>query len=184
MSRSCTLLIAALVATHLLEPTTAQSATVIRAAHWVDVMSGQLRSPANILIEGSVIKSVDALEAPTGVDVIDLGDVTLLPGLIDTHTHLTLDFDGDWAQRPVTELPADAALRGARNAKRTLEAGFTTVRDVGARGFADVSLARAIDAGLIVGPRMIPSGHAISIDYASGLKSAQPLHQQAARNAG
>jgi imidazolonepropionase-like amidohydrolase len=63
----------------------------------------------------------------------------------------------------VTETAEDAALRGARNAVRTLRAGFTTVRDAGATGFAEVSLMRAIDAGLIEGPRIIPSGHAIGI---------------------
>ncbi|HWA40512.1 MAG TPA: amidohydrolase family protein, partial [Gemmatimonadales bacterium] len=86
-----------------------------------------------------------------------------LPGLIDTHTHLTGDFEGDWVNRPVNETAADAALRGAHNALTTLRAGFTTVRDVGAPGFADVSLAHAIDLGLVPGPRMIPSGHAIGI---------------------
>ena len=163
MSLLCRFLMVTAIAILTIGPTAAQAATVVRAARWLDVTSGQLRSPANILIEGSVIKSVDTQDVPSGADVIDLGDVTLLPGLIDVHTHLTLDFEGDWVQRPVTELPADAALRGARNARRTLEAGFTTVRDVGAPGFADVSLARAIDAGLIAGPRVIPSGHAISI---------------------
>jgi imidazolonepropionase-like amidohydrolase len=157
------LLIATLFAALVLGSTVAHSATVIRAARWLDVTSGQLRSPANVLIENGVIKSIAAQDVPTGVDVIDLGDVTLLPGLIDAHTHLTLDFDGDWVHRPVTELPAHAALRGARNARRTLDAGFTTVRDVGAPGFADVSLARAIDGGLVAGPHVIPSGHRIGI---------------------
>jgi imidazolonepropionase-like amidohydrolase len=76
---------------------------------------------------------------------------------------LTFDISGDWVNRSVRELPADAALRGARNARVTLLAGFTTVRDVGATGFADVSLMKAIDAGFVPGPRMIPSAHAISI---------------------
>ena len=101
--------------------------------------------------------------APAGAETIDLGDVTILPGLIDAHTHLTYDIEGDWVTRPVRELPADAALRGARNARRTIEAGFTTVRDVGAPGFADVSLMKAIDAGMIPGPRIMAAGHALSI---------------------
>ena len=69
---------------------------------------------------------------PADARTIDLGDLTLLPGLIDAHTHLTFDISGDWVTRSVTELPADAALRGALNARKTLLAGFTTVRDVGA----------------------------------------------------
>ena len=89
--------------------------------------------------------------------------MTLLPGLIDAHTHLTFEISGDWVTRSVRELPADAALRGVRNARLTLLAGFTTVRDVGAPGFADVSLMKAIDAGVVMGPRMIPSAHAIGI---------------------
>ena len=74
-----------------------------------------------------------------------------------------MDISGDWVTRSVRELPADAALRGARNARLTLLAGFTTVRDVGAGGFADISLMKAIDAGMVIGPRMIPSAHAIGI---------------------
>ena len=89
--------------------------------------------------------------------------MTILPGLIDAHTHLTYDIEGDWVTRPVRELPADAALRGARNARRTIEAGFTTVRDVGAPGFADVSLMKAIDAGMVPGPRIMSAGYALGI---------------------
>jgi imidazolonepropionase-like amidohydrolase len=100
---------------------------------------------------------------PAGARKVDLGDMTLVPGLIDAHTHLTFDISGDWVSRSVRELPPDAALRGARNARLTLLAGFTTVRDVGAPGFADVSLMKAIDAGFVMGPRMIPSAHAIGI---------------------
>ncbi len=74
-----------------------------------------------------------------------------------------MDIDGDWISRPVTETAADAALRGARNARLTIEAGFTTVRDLGASGFSDVALKRAIEAGLVPGPRIIPAGHSLSI---------------------
>lgn len=140
----------------------AQSATVVRAARWLDVAAGQMRSPAVVTIQDGRITSVGG-PAPAGAPVIDLGDVTLLPGLIDAHTHLTMDIEGDWVGRAVRELPGDSALRGARNAKRTLEAGFTTVRDVGAGGFADISLMRAIDAGMVPGPRMIPAAHSIGI---------------------
>jgi imidazolonepropionase-like amidohydrolase len=129
----------------------------------LDVISGQLVAPAIVVVANGKIRSVGAADLPAGARTIDLGDLTLLPGLIDAHTHLTLDIEGDWVTRSVRELPADAALRGARNARNTLLAGFTTVRDVGAPGFADVSLMKAIDAGFVLGPRMIPSAHAISI---------------------
>lgn len=155
-------LLAGLVCAALAAPAFAQSTTVIRAARWLDVVNGEVRSPADVIVERGVIRSVGG-EVPAGATVLDLGDVTLLPGLIDVHTHLTMDIEGDWVHRPVRELPADAALRGARNAARTLHAGFTTVRDVGADGFADVSLARAIENGLVPGPHMIPSGHSIGI---------------------
>lgn len=135
---------------------------VLKAARMLDVASGQIRSPALIVIAGDRITGIGG-PIPRGARVIDLGDVTLLPGLIDAHTHLTDDIEGDWVDRPVNETAADAALRGARNAKLTLEAGFTTVRDVGSRGFADVSLMHAIDNGFVPGPRMIPAGHAIGI---------------------
>ena len=141
----------------------AQQPVVLRAAAMVDVAKGELVRPAILVVEGGRIRSVGSAQVPAGARTVDLGDLTLLPGLIDAHTHLTFDISGDWVTRSVRELPADAALRGARNARVTLLAGFTTVRDVGAPGFADVSLMKAIDAGFVMGPRMIPSAHAIGI---------------------
>jgi imidazolonepropionase-like amidohydrolase len=135
---------------------------VIRAARMLDVAKGQIVSPAVLTIEVDHIRSVGQT-SDTGARVIDLGDVTLLPGLMDVHVHLTYDLSGDWVMRPVRETAVDEALRGAANANKTLMAGFTTVRNVGAGGFADVSLMKAIDAGLIQGPRIIPAGHAIGI---------------------
>ena len=135
---------------------------VIRAARMLDVAKGQIVRPAVVTIEGDHIRSMGQT-SDTGARVIDLGDVTLLPGLMDVHVHLTDDLSGDWVMRPVRETAADEALRGAANANKTLLAGFTTVRNVGAGGFADVSLMKAIDAGLIQGPRIIPAGHAIGI---------------------
>ena len=153
------LLVFALLSTPAAQPA---STTVVRAARWLDVAAGQIRTPAIIVVRDGKIASIGG-EAPAGAQAIELGDVTVVPGLMDAHTHLTYDIDGDWVTRSVRELPADAALRGARNARRTLEAGFTTVRDVGAPGFADVSLMKAIDSGMVPGPRIIPSGHALSI---------------------
>jgi imidazolonepropionase-like amidohydrolase len=135
---------------------------ILRAARWLDVAAGQIRAQAVIVVQDGRITSVGG-EIPAGARTVDLGDVTLLPGLIDAHTHLTGDLEGDWVTRDVRELPADAALRGARNAKRTLEAGFTTVRNVAAGGFADIALMKAIDTGLVPGPRMIASAHALGI---------------------
>jgi len=144
-------------------PIAAQQTTVVRAARMLDVVKGEIVSPAVVVVADGKIQSVGAANVPPSARSIDLGDVTLLPGLIDAHTHLTSDLSGDWVTRSVRELPADAALRGAMNARKTLLAGFTTVRDVGAGGFADISLMKAIDAGFVEEPRMIPSAHAIGI---------------------
>ena len=141
----------------------AQQVTVVRAARMLDVVKGELVSPAVLVVADGKIRSVGTSDLPSHARSIDLGDLTLLPGLIDAHTHLTSDLSGEWVTRSVRELPADAALRGASHARKTLLAGFTTVRDVGAGGLADVSLMKAIDAGFVAGPRMIPSAHAIGI---------------------
>src|SRR3954453_3259911 len=143
--------------------TAQQQPIVVRAARMGDVTRGQLIAPAVLVISGDQIQSVGGSDEPAGARTTDLGDLTLLPGLIDAHTHLTMDVSGDWVTRSVRELPADAALRGAAHARTTLLAGFTTVRDVGASGFSDISLMKAIDAGFVPGPRMIASAHAIGI---------------------
>ncbi len=148
----------------------AQELTVLRASRMLDVEKGEMVRNAVVVVEGDRIKAVGG-KVPEEATVIDLGDVTLLPGLMDMHTHLTLDVDKDYFIRAVKEGPADAALRGARNARRTLSAGFTTVRDVESGGFADVSLMKAIDAGLVEGPRIIPAGHPISITGGHGDKT-------------
>jgi imidazolonepropionase-like amidohydrolase len=136
---------------------------VLRAARMLDVIRGELIRPVVVVIADGKIRSIGPNDLPTGARIIDLGDLTLLPGLIDAHTHLTGDLEGDWVTRAVRELPADAALRGVLYARKTLLAGFTTVRDVGSVGFADASLRKAIDAGFVEGPRMLASAHAIGI---------------------
>jgi imidazolonepropionase-like amidohydrolase len=134
----------------------------VRAARMLDVTRGVIVSNPVIIVQGDRIRSVGG-PVPTGARVIDLGDVTLLPGFMDMHVHLTTDLIGDWVTRNVRETAADEALRGAHNAGLTLRAGFTTVRNVGAGGFSDVALKRAIERGDVEGPRIIPAGHAIGI---------------------
>jgi len=141
----------------------AEDVIIIRAARLLDVETGKLISPAVVVVKGERIEGVSAAAIPPGARAIDLGDVTILPGFIDAHTHLTLDFDKDWLLHQVTEGGPELALRGARNARLTLAAGFTTVRDLGSAYFADTALAKAIDAGWVEGPRMIASGYAIGI---------------------
>jgi imidazolonepropionase-like amidohydrolase len=153
-----------LVATFLsLMPFATGAVTVVEADAYLDVVRGELIRPAVIVIDGEHIVTVNPDDIPDGADIVDLGGHILLPGLIDVHTHLTMDISAGWRERAVRDTAGDRALRGARNAKRTIEAGFTTVRDVGGRQFADIALARAIDEGFVPGPRMIPSAHSLSI---------------------
>ncbi len=138
---------------------------ILKADRLLDVRSGEVHSPGLVVVEGETISAVNPAQLPAVARTIDLGDRTLLPGLMDMHTHLTMDFTGaEWETAPVKETAADWALLGAASAEATLLAGFTTVRDVGSfRNFPDIALMRAIEKGLIKGPRIIPSGHALSI---------------------
>ena len=137
--------------------------TVIRADRMLDVDSGEISGPVSIVVADGKIAAVNPDRTPRGAEVIDLGDVTLLPGLMDMHTHITGDLEGEWVHRGVTETTVDAGLRGVRNAKRTLMAGFTTIRNVGASGFTAVSLHKAIERGFFPGPRIVSAGHSLGI---------------------
>lgn len=131
--------------------------TAVRAARLLDVKSGTLVDNAVVLIEGERISAVGAgLPVPAGANVIDLGGLTLLPGLIDSHTHLLASGTDDYGAMLLTKSQTYRALEGASNARRTLLAGFTAVRDVGneGSGYADVALRDAINRGLVEGPRM------------------------------
>ncbi|MBW3565466.1 MAG: amidohydrolase family protein [Acidobacteria bacterium] len=141
----------------------AQPLTIVRADRYVDVERGRYVSPAVIVVLDGKIESVNPRSVPAGATELDLSGKTLLPGLIDSHTHLTYDIGGDWLTRAVKETAADEAIRGVRNAKVTLDSGFTTVRNVGSGGFADIALMRGIERGLVEGPRIIAAGHSISI---------------------
>jgi len=139
----------------------------LRAARWLDVKTGTLSQDAVVLIEGERILAVGtALPVPADTVVIDLGTATLMPGLIDCHTHLMLALrpGESYAEHLLRKSQAYRALEGAASARRTLQAGFTTVRDVGSEGsdYADVALRDAINDGLIDGPRMLVATLAIA----------------------
>jgi len=139
--------------------------TAVRAARLLDVKNGTLIDNAVVLIEGERISAVGSgLSIPAGAKVIDLGHVTLLPGLIDCHTHLLASDTDDYGKMLLTKSQAYRALEGASNARRTLLAGFTSVRDVESEGagYADVALRDAINRGLIEGPRMKVATRAIA----------------------
>ena len=135
---------------------------VIRAGHVFDVKTGKTLTSQTIVIQGDKIASVGAdAQVPAGATVIELPNATVLPGLIDAHTHITFSPNFGYSRLAIS-VPREA-LTGARNAKVTLEAGFTTIRNVGASGYADVALRDAVNAGDVPGPRMLVSGPALSI---------------------
>jgi imidazolonepropionase-like amidohydrolase len=143
----------------------ASKRTLVRAGHLIDVKSGKVLNGQTIVVAGDKIQSISPtgdVPAQAGDTVIDLGGMTVLPGLIDVHTHLTMNTDFD-PYRELTSTSAKEAINGVVNARTTLMAGFTTVRNVGASGFVDVDLRDAINAGQIVGPHMQVSGPLIGI---------------------
>jgi imidazolonepropionase-like amidohydrolase len=151
------------VATTILAQQTAPKIIAVKAGRVLDVRTGQMISNAFILIEGGRITAVGPnLTVPAGAEVIDLKGMTLLPGMIDCHTHLTFEPSQMGYSSLGISIPR-SALTGAKNARITLEAGFTTVRNVGAAGYADIALRDAINAGDVPGPRIDASGPALGI---------------------
>ncbi|HEX7728470.1 MAG TPA: amidohydrolase family protein [Terracidiphilus sp.] len=144
---------------------TAPQRTLLRAGHVLDVRTGKLADNQTLVISGGLIQSIaptDSVTASPADKVIDLGSMTVLPGLIDVHTHLTGDPDFD-PYKELTTTNAKEAITGVVNARTTLLAGFTTVRNVGAGGYTDVDLRDAINSGQIAGPHMQVSGPPLGI---------------------
>ena len=156
----------------------------LKAARLFDGKSKALITDGVIIVQGD--KIVDAgsnLPVPAGAQVIDLGDATLSPGFMDAHTHLTLDYSGNYNQRRLDELDlnvSEQAIKAVTFARATVEAGFTTVRDLGSRfvssrEFVDIALRNSINKGVIAGPRMLVATKGIGatgghFDPTSGLR--------------
>ena len=158
--------VAFLVATFCLATAIAQTPhhVAVHAGHLLDVKSGKTLVDQILVIEdGKIISSGAAVDARIPADAvqIDLTSATVLPGLIDAHTHLTMDPHFGYETLAIS-VPRETLI-GAKNARLTLLAGFTTVRNVGASGFSDVALRDAINAGDVPGPRMLVSGPALGI---------------------
>ncbi len=149
----------------------------IKAARMFDGAGERVVEPGLVVVSGRKIVSVGGA-VPAGATVIELGDATLLPGFIDAHTHLSGEFNPNYNNAMLSSLqrtPTEQAIRATVNARKTLMAGFTTVRDVGSNDFVDVGLRNAINAGFVPGPRMLVSVHALGstgghCDYSAGFR--------------
>ena len=145
---------------------TSSSSLIIKAKGMLDVRNAKIVSPATLIIKDGIIEAINPATIPKKLTVIDLSNEILLPGLIDMHTHITSDyFTGDnWTTAIAQQTSADWALQGVKFSREVLNAGFTTIRDLGAQpGFPDVALMRAINSGYVEGPDIWPAGHAISM---------------------
>ena len=158
-------------------PPASEQMTAIKAGHLVDVESGRILDKQVVLVRGGKIEAVGSdLKIPAGAKVTDLSNKTVLPGLIDCHTHLA-DGAHDGNGDPMSQLKRTASqvvLESVPNARMTLESGFTTVRDVGVyRALNDVALRDAINKGYIVGPRMFVAGAYVTIAGGAGAMTGQ-----------
>ncbi len=139
--------------------------TVVRAARLYDGRSDTVVTPGMVVVsDGRIVGAGTRIDVPAGATVIDLGDATLLPGLMDAHTHLSFESSLDWKQDQLDALKKpipEQAIDATEYARRTLLAGFTTVRDLGSSDLIDVGLRNAINAGKVPGPRMLVTVNAI-----------------------
>ncbi len=157
---------ALIVLTLVLSSPAAAEKILIKAGTLIDGTGGSPVEGVSILVEEGRIARIDRrIDPPAGARVVDLSSRWVLPGFIDAHVHLTGRHigEGDWQNSAVRDLPQEDAIRGVRNARLTLEAGFTTVRNVGAGDYSDVALRQAIHDGVVPGPRILAAAHSLGI---------------------
>src|SRR5262249_43006587 len=145
--------------------------TYIRAGRLFDATSDTMRENAVIVVAGERVQSVGddkSVKIPAGATAIDLWRATVLPGLMDCHTHLGSRADRYDEIYKFKDTPFQSAFAAVVHARKTLEAGFTTVRDVGSHPFLAVDLRNSINEGLVLGPRVVASGPGISITGGHG----------------
>jgi imidazolonepropionase-like amidohydrolase len=160
------LLVALLVSLAAAPAVAAPKVTIVKAARLYDGKSDQVVSPGVVVVQdGKIVAAGTKVQEPAGAEVIDLGNATLLPGLMDAHTHMSNEASGDWKKdeldhfkKPTTQV----AIEATAYARRTLLAGFTTVRDLGGDSLVDVGLRNAINEGSVPGPRMLVAINAVS----------------------
>ncbi len=156
----------------ILVTTSYSQVKLIKASGYLDIRQGKIIRPANILIDSERILSVNPEQISDTLEVIDLGEMILMPGLIDAHVHLESDFGPDFATNSIKENQAKRTLKAVKNAEKTLLAGFTTVRSCGqihySKTLIDVALSEASDANWIRSPRIVPSGQSLSITGGHG----------------
>jgi len=151
--------------------------TVVLAGRLVDTLEAEVRSDVALLLDEDRVRDVmPAPDAPRTGTVVDLSSKTVLPGMIDSHAHLIGEMDGGQGYGFLAErTSAQEALTGVPNARATLHAGFTTVRDIGTfHAFVDLALRDAIDAGMILGPRMQCAGAYVTCPGGGGDRTGLP----------
>jgi imidazolonepropionase-like amidohydrolase len=189
ISRSTIAALSFFIAASASAQSTVVQTTVIRAARMITIASPSLVRDAVVVVSGDKIiaaGSASSVKVPAGAKVVDLGDVTLLPGFIDAHTHIAGRTLGDPKADDASakDYPGFAAILGVENARKTLMAGFTSIRVVGSSDFNDIALRDAIEEGRAVGPRIEGAGHALGITgghcddngWKPGLLQAGPEH--------
>lgn len=164
----CVFLIVLMVFLSLTSHAESSNLQLIKAKHMLDVRSGKTLDNVSILIKDEIIQEINPQDIPKDTKIMDLGERTLMPGLIDMHVHLAITVNKQFKLGLVTEDTTIGALKAAHNAKLTLEAGYTTVRDLGVFIGTDGALpannaiAEAIKQGLVPGPDVVSAGHCIS----------------------